>query len=180
MKQDSNVSTLGGIAVAGRGEIVSTRAIMTLPAGTDFYHSFTLGFDYKHFDQGANVAAGRLSDTPITYYPLSADYSATWSKKGAVTDFDANVIANLRGLGSDEEEFDLNRFRARGSFIYLRGSIAHTHDLPAGLQVFGKVQGQVSDQPLVNSEATRRRRPRHCARLSGGGSGRRQRRLRFV
>lgn len=158
VKQDSNVSTLGGIASAGRGEVISARAIMTLPAGTDFYHSFTLGFDYKHFDQASSVTAGQLLDTPITYYPLSADYSATWSKKGAVTDLDANVIANLRGLGSDEAEFDLNRFRARGSFIYLRGSIAHTHDLPAGLQVFGKVQGQVTNQPLVNSE-----------QLAGGG-----------
>jgi hemolysin activation/secretion protein len=152
VKQLSNVSTLGGLAVAGRGEIFSTRMSMTLPSGTDFYHTFTLGFDYKHFDQGVNAVTGRISDTPVTYYPLSADYSATWSHKGAVTDFDANVVANLRGLGSDEEEFDLNRFRARGSFIYLRGSIAHTHDLPGGLQAFGKIQGQVSDQPLVNSE----------------------------
>lgn len=158
VKQESNVSTLGGIAVAGRGEVVGARAIMTLPAGTDFYHSFTLGFDYKHFNQGVNVATGKLINTPITYYPLSAAYSATWSNKGAVTDFDASITAHLRGLGSDEDEFDLNRFRSRGSFVYVRGSIAHTHDLPAGLQVFGKVQGQVADQPLVNSE-----------QLAGGG-----------
>ena len=158
IKQDSNVSTLGGIASAGRGEVLSARATMTLPAGTDFYHSFTLGFDYKHFNQASSVAAGLLLNTPITYYPLSADYSATWSKKGSITDFDANVVANLRGLGSDEFEVDLNRFRARGSFLYLRGSVAHTHDLPAGLQLFGKVQGQVTDQPLVNSE-----------QLAGGG-----------
>jgi len=158
VKQDSNVSTLGGIAAAGRGELLSARAIFALPAGTDFYHSFTLGFDAKHFDQAVNVATGQLSDTPITYYPLSADYSATWSNKGAITDFDASITANLRGLGSDEEEFDLNRFRARGSFFYLRGSVAHTHDLPGGLQVFGKMQGQVSDQPLVSSEE-----------LAGGG-----------
>lgn len=158
VKQLSNVSTLGGIAVAGRGELVSARANLMLPATTDFYHSFTLGFDYKHFNQGARIAAGPLSNTPITYYPLSADYSATWSRKGAVTNVDASVIANLRGLGSDDEEFDLNRFRARGSFIYLRGSIAHTHDLAGGLQAFGKVQGQVTGEPLVNSE-----------QLAGGG-----------
>ena len=67
-------------------------------------------------------------------------------------------MANLRGLGSDDFEFDLNRFRARGSFLYLRGSLAHTHDLSNGLQLFGKVQGQIADQPLVNSE-----------QLAGGG-----------
>ena len=158
VKQDSNVSTLGGVASAGRGEVASLRAIMTLPAGTDFYHTFTVGIDYKHFDQTASVDAGELFTTPITYYPLSFDYSATWTRKGSVTDFDANVIANLRGLGSDDFEFDLNRFKARGSFFYLRGSIAHTHDLPHDLQLFGKVQGQIADQPLVSSE-----------QLAGGG-----------
>jgi hemolysin activation/secretion protein len=158
VKQDSNVSTLGGIAVAGRGEVFSARTTLTLPAGTDFYHTFTLGIDYKHFNQGVNVAAGQLSNTPITYYPVTADYSATWSKKGAVTDLDASFTANLRGLGSDEREFDLNRFRASGSFIYARGSLGHTHDLPGGLQAFGKVQGQVTEGPLLNSE-----------QLAGGG-----------
>jgi hemolysin activation/secretion protein len=152
VKQESNVSTLGGIAVAGRGEVLGLRAIMTLPAGTDFYHSFTLGLDYKHFDQGVNLATGQLINTPITYYPFSAAYSATWSTKGAVTDFDASITAHLRGLGSGDETFDLNRFRAQGSFVFVRGSIAHTHDLPMGMQVFGKVQGQVASGPLVNSE----------------------------
>ena len=32
-KQDSNVSTLGGAAVAGRGEILGARAMITLPPG---------------------------------------------------------------------------------------------------------------------------------------------------
>jgi hemolysin activation/secretion protein len=152
VKQNSNVSTLGGVAVAGNGEVLGLRATMTLPAGTDFYHSFTLGMDYKHFDQGVNLATGQLINTPITYYPFSAAYSATWSSKGAITDFDASITAHLRGLGSGDETFDLNRFRARGSFVYLRGSIAHTHDLPGDLQLFGKLQGQVASQPLVNSE----------------------------
>jgi hemolysin activation/secretion protein len=158
VKQESNVSTLGGIAVAGRGEVLGLRAIMTLPPAADFYHSFTLGLDYKHFDQGVNLATGQLINTPITYYPFSAAYSATWSTKGSVTDFDASINAQVRGLGSGDATFDLNRFRARGSFVFVRGSIAHTHDLPMGMQVFGKVQGQVASEPLVNSE-----------QLAGGG-----------
>jgi len=48
-KQDSNVSTLGGVAVAGRGEIVGARALISLPPGKDFFHSISAGMDYKHF-----------------------------------------------------------------------------------------------------------------------------------
>src|SRR5205814_297674 len=75
-KQDSNVSTLGGAAVAGRGEILGGRAIISLPAGTNFYHSLTFGLDYKHFDQNLTIAGQNLV-TPITYYPLTVDYTAT-------------------------------------------------------------------------------------------------------
>src|SRR6185436_2525085 len=73
-KQDSNVSTLGGGAVAGRGEILGARAIFNLPPGKGFYHSASLGFDYKHFDQILNLA-DTSATTPITYYPFTAGYS---------------------------------------------------------------------------------------------------------
>ncbi len=150
-KQDSNVSTLGGAAVAGRGEIVGGRAILSLPTGKDFYHSVTFGVDYKHFDQDLTIA-GQNVLTPITYYPLTAAYSATWAVKGAVTALNGGLTFGLRGTGSNEAEFDFNRFKSSGNFFYFRGDVGHTHDLADGLQVFGKLAGQISNVPLVNSE----------------------------
>ncbi len=160
-KQDSNVSTLGGSAVAGKGEILGARAIVSLPPGKDFFQSVSLGIDYKHFDQDVFVGVGTPAiKAPITYYPLSANYNATWAPKGSLTELNAGLYFHIRGLGSSPQEFENSRFRADGSFIYLRGDLSHTHDLPAGFQVFGKVQGQVSSQPLVSSE-----------QFSGGGLG---------
>ena len=98
-----------------------------------------------------SLSTGQIQ-TPLTYYPLSATYSATWLGKGYETDLNAGVTFNLRGMGSTEKEFDNNRFKATGSFIYFRGDLSETIDLPRGLQLFAKLQGQVSDQPLVNSE----------------------------
>jgi hemolysin activation/secretion protein len=158
-KQDSNVNTLGGIGVAGKGDVVGGRAIFTLPARKDFYHSLSLGLDYKHFTQELNTA-GVVADTPVTYYPLSAAYSGTWLAKGYETDLNGSVNLALRGTGSDEEQFELNRHGASGDFIYFRGDLSHTRDLPGGFQVFVKAQGQAADQPLVNSE-----------QFSGGGLG---------
>jgi hemolysin activation/secretion protein len=161
-KQESNVSTLGALAGAGRGEVVGGRAIFTLPPGRDFYHSATLGLDYKHFDQ--SVAFGTTeegrTEAPVTYFPMSATYGATWAPKGAVTELNVGVTAGLRGLGSDELEFENNRFAANGAFIYIRGDLSHTHDLPKGFQAYGKVQGQLASGPLVSSE-----------QFGGGGVG---------
>ena len=84
----------------------------------------------------------------------------TWIGKGYETDLNASVNLALRGTGSDEADFELNRHGAMGDFIYFRGDLSHTRDLPEGFQVFVKAQGQASDQPLVNSE-----------QFSGGGLG---------
>jgi hemolysin activation/secretion protein len=163
--QDSNVNTLGGIGVAGNGDVVGGRAIFTLPQfraadGTpDYFHSLSLGLDYKHFTQDILIA-GTGSLTPVTYFPLSAAYSGTWIGKGYETDLNSSVNMALRGTGSDPADFELNRHGASGDFIYFRGDLSHTHDLPGGFQAFVKGQGQAADQPLVNSE-----------QFSGGGLG---------
>jgi len=151
VKQDSNVSTLGSVAVAGRGEVIGGRAIFTFPQLTNFFHSLTLGFDYKHFDQDTTIA-GKTIPTPIYYYPFSANYTATWAPKGSVTTADFGVTFHARGMGSTPQHFDFNRFDADANFIYLRSDLSHQRDLPYGFQAFGKIQGQVSDQPLVESE----------------------------
>jgi hemolysin activation/secretion protein len=151
VRQNSNVSTLGSIAVAGNGAVIGGRAIITFPQLTDFYHSLTFGFDYKDFDQVVTTT-GVPTAAPITYYPLSANYSAAWAPKGSITSANVGVTLGLRGIGSTAQEFDFNRFKADANFIYLRSDLSHQHDLPGGFQVFGKIQGQVADQPLVNSE----------------------------
>jgi len=150
-KQDSNVSTLGGLAVAGRGEILGTRAIIALPPGRSFFQSFNFGFDYKRFEQEVTIGGTALL-TPITYFPVSASYTATWAPKGSTTEFNAGVVFGIRSSESARREFSDNRFDADTNFIYLRGDLSHTRDLPRGFEAFGKVQGQVADQALVNSE----------------------------
>ena len=53
-KQDSNVSTLGGAAVAGRGATIGGGATIALPTGKNFYHSFNFGF--RNFGIAAKIS----------------------------------------------------------------------------------------------------------------------------
>ena len=156
--------------------MIGVRALVTLPHANNFYQSLSFGMDYKHFNQGVKTVAGEMvSVTPISYYPISANYSATWEGKRletkeknpdpnaltvyqSTTELNTGVTLHLRGMGSSTAEFDSNRFKADGDFIYLRGDLSHTQELPGRFQAYAKVQGQVSDQPLVNSE-----------QFSGGG-----------
>ncbi len=157
--QQSNVSTLGSVASAGSGEILGLRATATLPVRENFYHSLTFGFDYKDFDQVTTIA-GQPDQSPITYFPFSLTYNAGLSGKGYITEFNAGLTFSFRSLGSDRDEFEYARSEATGSFLYLRGDISHTHDLPYKAELFAKVQGQVSSGPLVAYE-----------QFGGGGAG---------
>ncbi len=150
-KQDSDVSTLGGAAVAGRGEILGARALFTLPQHEGFFQSLSFGMDYKHFRENLLIGDD-LTETPITYYPWNLAYGATWTGKKYTTEANGALNFHLRGMGSDSAEFDAKRYKANGGFFYLRGDLSHTRELSGGAQFFAKVQGQLAGQPLINSE----------------------------
>jgi hemolysin activation/secretion protein len=152
-KQDSNVSTLGAVDVTGKGDIVGVRANFKLPTIGDYFHNFTLGTDYKDFDQNVRVGADTTAtETPTVYLPTTLDYSGTVVGKGFLTDLDVQIVFNIRGIGSNDTQFENNRFGADRNFIYLRGDVSQTEDLPHDFQLFAKLAGQVSDSPLINSE----------------------------
>lgn len=162
-KQDSDVSTLGGsTAVVGAGETLGIRALFDLPSEKGFYQNFTLGLDWKRLDEQTFT----FGDTtlalwrPIEYFPISAAYASTFAGEDRFTEFNLTATLHLRGLGSDQSEFNNKRYKASGSFVHLRGDLSHTIDLKNGSQLFGKLQGQIASGPLINSE-----------QLSGGGLG---------
>jgi hemolysin activation/secretion protein len=149
--QDSDVSTLGSVAARGKGQIVGLRANFTLPGSTGFYQSLSAGIDYKHFAEGLTLGADRI-DTPITYWPVTAQYGASWTGDISQTMVTATLVTDMRGLSSNAVEFDAKRYKSSGAFVYLRGEVSHTEGFASGLQLFGKAQGQISGDPLVASE----------------------------
>jgi hemolysin activation/secretion protein len=163
-KSDSNVNTLGSLAVVGKGETLGARAIFTLPPLRDFYHSLSVGFDYKRTEQitaPLGLSATAVSAPKVSYFPVTASYNATWAPKGSVTELNAAVTLGLRGVGNrTDNDFDAIRYRADANFVTLRGDLSHTHELGRGFQAYAKVQGQISDQPLLNTE-----------QMAGGGLG---------
>ncbi len=151
VKQNSNVSTLGGLAILGRGEVLGFYATWDLPVSQDFTQSFSLGFDHKSFDQQIETAGGAIT-APIRYIPFTASYLASWRGDKVSTDLSTNLVWHFRGMGSDGAGFDRSRYKAGGSFIYLRGDLTQTREFSHGGQFMWKAQWQVADQPLVNSE----------------------------
>ena len=161
----NSVSTLpsgggSGGSSLGNGNTAGFRFLAALPSEKDFSQSFSAGIDFKHVDQITSlnqVAAGaNVNETPLDYWPIRLDYSAVWAPTNSVTILDAGVSFGIRGAAvsyyGNENEISAAKVGADGGFIHFNGSLSHTHDLPAGLQIFGKVQGQVSPEPLIFTE----------------------------
>ncbi len=151
VKSSSNVASIGGMNVVGPGQIFGGRAVITLPARENLFHTISAGLDYKHFDQTVQSAATGFS-SPVTYYPFVASYGATFQLEKSTTQLNAAVTYNMRTPSSDWIAFDNKRAYASASFAHLNVDVAHTQELPEGFQLYGKVQGQVADGPLVSSE----------------------------
>ena len=157
VKSSSDVATVGGMNVVGPGEIIGARAVMTLPARENFFHTLSMGVDYKHFGQTMRSTAPTVDginnfSTPITYFAAVASYGATFQGEKSLTQLNASITAAMRPAGDDWRQFDNKRAWASGSFTHLNVDLAHTHELPEGFQFWTKVAAQVSDGPQVSSE----------------------------
>lgn len=149
--QDSNISTLGGGAVIGKGQIIGLRFMKTLPAEQGYFHSLSFGMDWKNFIQDVK-AGGAVISSPIQYYPLTLAYSASHVSDHSYTEFNASVVLHLTGMGGSRSEFAARRFNAKDNFFYFRADLSHTHDLPGGFQLYTHAQGQAAPQALINTE----------------------------
>lgn len=151
LKSDSSVATVGGANVVGPGQVIGGRAVITLPTKGELFHTLSIGVDYKNFEQTLTLGQDAFS-SPVTYVPVVAAYSASWQADKRLTQLNATVTAGLRGVGSSPGEFDAKRYKATSSFVSLHADISHTQDFAEGFQLYAKLQGQASDQPLVSSE----------------------------
>jgi len=152
LSQDANVSTVGGIAVAGRGWIVGSRTLFLLPSTSQFFHTITAGIDFKRFVEETSLSEEKLSTTLLTHWPVSVQYGATWLGEASQTQLGATVTFNLRGLGATADEFDAKRYKAQASFLHFRAELSRSDKLPLGMELVAKARGQYTNDPLIPSE----------------------------
>jgi hemolysin activation/secretion protein len=152
---DSDTAFGEGFKVVGKGKIFGTRYVMFLPPYELYTHAMTLGVDYKHFDQamGFTTAGGEMTHTPISYLPVSFSYSSSLPDEwGGMTQFNAGVNLSFRGVGSREYEFELKRYKATANYLFATAGIQRTQQLPLEMSLLVKLDGQMTDQPLIDNE----------------------------
>jgi len=150
VKSDSDVAALAGTDVVGRGTIFGLRGIINLPGSENFYQTFTVGLDRKQLTQNV-ITAGTPSNSTVLYYPLSLAYAGTWQENDLITKA-GGTINFAFPAGSDSSKLDLQRFGALRNYIAAKVDVSRQQPLGGGYSVYGRLQGQYTNDPLLSSE----------------------------
>jgi hemolysin activation/secretion protein len=149
---NSNVATLGGTTVLGKGYSVGFRAVDQLPRVHGWAQTLSLGFDFKDFDENIQVETTAASSDVIGYWPLTAAYTAARDGDKFSTKASLSVTVGTRGLGSNTADFENKRFDARPEFVHVNLDFTQTEALGLGVTASQHLLGQIADGPLVSSE----------------------------
>ena len=144
---DSQSAFGQGFQVIGKGQIYGARYVIPLSGLESYAHNATVGLDYKDIKE--NQAGVEI---PVRYLPLSLGYNSSLVDGFGQTRFGAGVNMAFRGAVTQEEQFQVKRFEANGNYIYATASVERLQKLPAGMGLFLKLDGQLSDQPLIANE----------------------------
>jgi hemolysin activation/secretion protein len=151
INSNSNVATIGGTDVIGKGQVGGFRIVYLFPGSEQAYRTLTFGADYKHFD---NVTAlgGDSFASPITYYPITIDFSEVDRHPSSILQGDVSATFASIKLGSTTPSLENNRYNARGEQLSFKANLGWTQDLPHAVETYLHLSGQFSNQPLVTNE----------------------------
>ncbi|RZU46946.1 hemolysin activation/secretion protein [Fluviicoccus keumensis] len=151
LRTDSDVATVGGIGVVGKGCSVGLRGNWQLIATPQRIENLSLGFDAKNFQNRVQVG-GSSSASPLRYYPVSLNYARFARYDTHTLQFDATLNFAFANLGSSSEQLNLTRYHSTGQMLYLRSSLAYNRFLPKGFELAARTTVQLSEQPLISNE----------------------------
>jgi len=148
----AQISNAGALAVIGIGDIYGLRLVKPFKPVADYFHSMTLGWDYKDFKEDLQLIGADSIKTPIHYSPFLAQYSGSMNGKESVTTFDVGLHLSIRGLGNDPAQFDQKRLNAKSNYAFVTGELKHQHNLPLGTELVSRFAGQAANSPLISNE----------------------------
>lgn len=154
-KSDSNVATVGGTNVLGKGHSYGVTATYALPFSGDWAHSFSVGLDFKDFDEDVRFG-GETDSVPIKYSPFTFGYHGFRYTEQSEFGLGLSLVANPRsllGYGSEPEDFRFKkRWDSSPSFGVFKVDTSYTVTLPNTWQLSTTFGFQLASGPLISSE----------------------------
>ena len=151
VESNSTVASLAATNIISNGTDISLRGSAELPGTPGYTHSIEAGVDYKDYRADTSVA-GTVSTVPVTYYPLTASYTGIIRGERNLDVLSLSMSRTPPRVGSNRVAIDSNRIYARGQQLWVRTGIDATETLPWDFKLHGRLNTQVSNEPLISNE----------------------------
>ncbi len=153
-QSDSDVATIGGSNVLGKGHSYGVSLVYGLPPEGPWAHSLSVGVDFKDFEESLQFG-GAEDKVPLKYAPITLGYNGYRYTEASQLGLGLALVAGTReflGYGSDAEAFDYKRYRANPSFAVFKGDATYTFGFGGDWQSATKLGFQLASGPLVSNE----------------------------
>ncbi len=153
-KSDSNVATIGGTNVLGKGHSFGVSATYTMDPLGAWSNSLSIGLDYKKFDEATRFGDNE-DQIPIKYLPFTLGYNGYRYSESSQSSLGLSIVGasgSFFNQSSDWQEFDNKRYMASPSFALLRGDGTHTQSLFGDWQLGLRGSFQLASGALVSNE----------------------------
>ncbi|WP_417318353.1 ShlB/FhaC/HecB family hemolysin secretion/activation protein [Erythrobacter aureus] len=174
VSSNTDVATVGGLAVVGNGLTLGGRVMHTLgnsPPGV--VQSLLFGADYKDYLDQIGLTDPETGeyltfDTPVTYLPFTAQYRWLGGSPGSNGEFSIGATFAFEDFIGKQREFGLvydnpltpgvnemsigKRSGAQASFFYIYGSGVYNRQLSKGLDFRAALDWQLAPEPLISNE----------------------------
>ncbi len=151
---DSNVATVGGTNVLGKGHSIGLKATYTVPDTGSWYHAFSVGVDLKNNKEAIRLGESE-DEVPLKYAPITIGYSGFHQGERSQVGLGLSLVAgtsSFLGYGSDERAFDYKRYKASPSFMLVKADVSGSYNFANDWQLGFRGAAQLTDSPLVSSE----------------------------
>lgn len=153
-QSDSNVATLGGSNVLGKGHAYGVSLAYAVPPAGPWAHSLSVGVEFKDFEESLQFG-GSQDQVPIRYAPITLGYTGYRYTERSQFSLGLSLVAgthSLLGYGSDDEAFDYKRYRAKPGFALFKGDATYTLTFGDDWQSHSRLGFQLASGPLVSNE----------------------------
>lgn len=149
---NSDVTVFSGDSAIGKGTIFGLRGIFPLSSSANYFHSVTVGYDYKDYEDVLRAEGSDSGLNAINYSDFSITYSGTKLWQDITIGIGAGMNFGVRGLPNTTDEFNLKRYNAKPNYFSSSLSFDLNYNMPFGFETLIEAQSQLTNQELISNE----------------------------
>jgi hemolysin activation/secretion protein len=140
------------VEISGKGSVFGVTYTRPLLSDTNFNHQWSLGYQYKNFENVLDTSGSTL-DSDVISSPLELGYGFSYTLPQAVFSGGLALVANVESGGSSlEQDYANARSGAEPGWSAVRYSLAYDRSFGSDWLFHLGLSGQQSDDLLISGE----------------------------